>query len=170
VRPPRRNPPDPVTAVDARAIRAAAVALLARREHCVGELRSKLGQRGFEPTAVAAVLADLERRGLVSDDRFASALVRQRVGRGQGPVRIRAELRGFGLDAAAADAALEEVDVDWPECAIRVRRRRFGSRVPASFAERAKQARFLQYRGFTADQVRAALGENGIDIDPGCDD
>jgi regulatory protein len=170
VRPPRRNPPDPADAPDERAIRAAAVALLARREHCTQELRSKLGQRGYDATAIDTVLADLARRGLVSDERFATAFVRQRVERGQGPVRIRAELRALGLDAAYTDAALEDADIDWPERAARVRRRRFGTRVPGSFAERAKQARFLQYRGFTAEQVRAALGDERVDVDYGSDD
>jgi regulatory protein len=41
-----------------------------------------------------------------------------------------------------------------------VRRRKFGSSPPQSLAERAKQARFLQYRGFTSDQIRAALNSD----------
>jgi regulatory protein len=48
-------------------------------------------------------------------------------------------------------------DVDWLATARAVRRKRFGAEPPRDFRERAKQARFLQYRGFTADQVRAAL-------------
>jgi regulatory protein len=37
--------------------------------------------------------------------------------------------------------------------------RRFGEDVPAEWKERARQARFLEYRGFTGDQIREALGD-----------
>ena len=40
----------------------------------------------------------------------------------------------------------------------------FGDEPPAEWKERARQARFLQYRGFSADQVRAALGHD-IELD-----
>jgi SOS response regulatory protein OraA/RecX len=39
-----------------------------------------------------------------------------------------------------------------------VRRKRFGAKPPASWAERGRQARFLTQRGFAAEQVRAAVG------------
>jgi regulatory protein len=39
-----------------------------------------------------------------------------------------------------------------------VRVRRFGKTPPASWKERTRQARFLQYRGFSADHIRAATG------------
>ena len=38
-----------------------------------------------------------------------------------------------------------------------VRRRKFGASAPRNLGERAKQARFLQYRGFSTDQIRAAM-------------
>ncbi len=40
------------------------------------------------------------------------------------------------------------------------RRKRFGAREPGSWAERGKQARFLSQRGFSSDQVRAAIGRD----------
>jgi SOS response regulatory protein OraA/RecX len=36
---------------------------------------------------------------------------------------------------------------------------------PGDYHERAKQARFLQYRGFSSDQIRAALGSGEDDLD-----
>jgi regulatory protein len=54
--------------------------------------------------------------------------------------------------------------VDWAATARELRRRRFGVSPPGDYPERARQARFLQYRGFTAEQIRAALGP-GEDID-----
>ena len=59
---------------------------------------------------------------------------------------------------------IDESGEDWVETARLARRRKFGVSPPADFRERAKQARFLQYRGFSAEQVRAALGP-GDDTD-----
>jgi len=75
----------------------AAVRLLARREHGVEELRRKLIGKGHPQDAVARVIAKLQVKGLVSDDRYASTLTRHQAKRGQGPGRIRAQLRQQGL-------------------------------------------------------------------------
>ncbi len=80
-------------------------------------------------------------------------------------MRIRMELRERGIESTAIDQALDEAEANWVESARAARRRRFGAKPPADFRERAKQARFLQYRGFSSEQIRAALGP-GEDLDP----
>jgi regulatory protein len=44
-----------------------------------------------------------------------------------------------------------------------VRRRKFGDDLPRAMAERAKQARFLQYRGFSTDHIRVAMASMAVD-------
>mgnify|MGYP005817144273 CR=1 FL=1 len=134
-----------------------AVRLLARREHSTEELRRKLRTRGHSDDAIEAVVSRLAAKRLVSDDRFVTSFVHHHAQRGQGPIRIRAELRQQGIADDLIDLALENSSTDWALEAQRVRHRKFGSALPASMAERAKQARFLQYRGFSSDQIRAAL-------------
>lgn len=141
-----------------RSIELTALRLLARREHSLHELRAKLLHRGHAPAAVDVVIGRLAARQLISDARFAGSLVRHGSARGHGPVRIRAELRRQGIAEDLIQAEFAAADCDWTQLAIRVRARKFGTPKPANSAERAKQARFLQYRGFTADQTRAALG------------
>jgi regulatory protein len=150
----RRSRPDPG---DAAACERAGLELLARREHSRRELERKLAARGFAPEVVAAVLADLEESGALKDARFAESFVRARAARGQGPERIRAELRERGVADARAEEALAAADVDWLATARAVRAKRFGAEPPRDYAERARQARFLQYRGFDGAQIRAAL-------------
>ena len=142
-----------------REVRRAGMDLLARREHSAQELRRKLLARGFHESEVEAALAGLERDGLLSDRRFAESFVASRARRGPGPVRIRAELSQRGVDDALAGEALAGARVDWDDLAREVRRKRFTA-PPRSFPERARQARFLEYRGFTAEQTRAALGDD----------
>jgi regulatory protein len=139
------------------------VRLLTSREHARSELRRKLLARGEDEGAVDAVLDDLARRGLQSDARFAAQYVASRVARGYGPVRIRAELRERGLDGGLIADHLDERDPVWRERLDAVARKRFGSHAPADHADRARRARFLEYRGFGAELIRRALfgGDGG---------
>jgi regulatory protein len=144
-------------AVDEPACKRVALALLARREHSRRELERKLAARGFPAEVVASALADLERAGALADARFTDTFVRSRIAKGQGPQRIRAELAQRGIGEDEADGGLRAADVDWLATIRAVRAKRFGPEQPRDYAERARQARFLQYRGFDAGQIRAAL-------------
>jgi regulatory protein len=135
------------------------VRLLARREHSRVELSRKLRARGMPHELVDEVLGSLVARRLQSDERYAESLVNSRVSRGQGPVRIRRDLSRQGIPEAEIDAALAAAAVDWYELARDTRQRRFGADAPAEWKERARQARFLEYRGFTGDQIREAIGD-----------
>lgn len=141
-----------------KTVEAAAVRLLAGREHSVVELQRKLLHKGHPPEAVAAVVGKLQGKRLVSDERFVASFIRHHAQRGQGPVRIRAELRQQGITDDTVEEHLESAGLDWPSLARSVRIRKFGADLPRAMAERAKQGRFLQYRGFNSDQIRAALG------------
>jgi regulatory protein len=158
----RAKPRLPEEAGDRGAARAAAVALLARRDFASPDLRRKLEEEGFDPALVAEVVAELVEGRVLQDERFAENYVGYHADRGQGPVRIAADLKALGLDAELVDAALAS-GPDWRALAREVRIRRFGLAEPATWAEKGKQARFLQYRGFSSDHIRAALGP---DFDP----
>ena len=157
------------------AVEAAALRLLAGREHSVEELRRKLVRKGYPPETIEPVIQKLTGKRLVSDERFTASFVHHHAKRGQGPVRIRAALRQQGVSDSQADEALRCAGVDWVQRAREVRRRKFGAAVPRSLGERAKQARFLQYRGFDAEQLRAAFrdepgeAEDAPDITPDID-
>jgi regulatory protein len=136
---------------------AAALRLLARREHSRLELRHKLLVRNFTETAVESVVARLVDSGLLSDQRFAEVYARSRFERGYGPLRIRAELDERGVGAGLAERALADLCCPWVESAQRQRSKRFGRRLPGDFRDRAKQMRFLRQRGFTSDQIQAVF-------------
>ena len=79
-------------------------------------------------------------------------------------MRIRVELRERGVADGDIEEGLAAAAEDWARIARETRRKRFGLSPPGDYRERARQARFLQYRGFSAEQVRAALGP-GEDIE-----
>jgi len=144
-------------AADAGAVRAGALALLGRREYTGGELAAALVRKGYATQVVQEVVADLAGEHLVDDVRYAEGLVRALTARGQGPARIRQALRAAGLTDPQIAAALDN-GFDWQTLAAEVRRRKFGAQAPREWSERARQMRFLQYRGFSGDHVAHALG------------
>ncbi len=149
--------------MDAVEARQAALRMLTRREHSRNELEGKLINKGSTPDIAAQVAAGLEVEGLLSDERFVEALVRVRRQRGCGPLRIQKELQEKGVAADVVERWLDVAGDDWVEEVRRVCRRKYGGKLPKSLSERAKQARFLQYRGFTFEQIQQALNPRGRD-------
>ncbi len=143
----------------------AAVSLLARRDYATGELADRLRRDGYPDEAIAAVIADLAAGRILDDARFAAHYVAYHAQRGQGPRRIAADLGSRGVTQALIDAAVA-AGPDWGALAREVRTRRFGLPLPESWPEKAKQGRFLQYRGFSSDHVRSALGPDFESEDP----
>ena len=148
---------------DPKEIRKKAMDYLARREYCREELVRKLANAGFDADIAADQVARLTDEGLQSDARYAESFVQSRVSQGKGPVRIRQELRERGLGDVEVGRAIDESGADWFELAAEVRRRKFGAARPGDFKEKARQMRFLQYRGFDMDQIQAAVSARGDD-------
>lgn len=107
------------------------------------------------------MVSALEAERLLSDDRLVETLIHARRRRGYGPLRIRKELQEKGVAEELIERWLDAGNAGWVDEIRRVRRRKFGGRVPKRLSERAKQARFLQYRGFTFDQIQQALNPRG---------
>lgn len=143
--------------VTADSARAAAVRMLARREHGASELCGKLVRRGCDARLAQAVVGDLAESGALSDARFVEAFVHARRARGVGPLRILRELSIRGVPEDAIQNGLDPRDDAWTTLARDVRARRFGAGRPAGFPARARQMRFLQQRGFSADQIARAF-------------
>ncbi|MDT8385351.1 MAG: regulatory protein RecX [Gammaproteobacteria bacterium] len=143
-----------------KTVRKKAMDLLMRREHSVAELHKKLGDRDYAADIVAAVVGQLADEGLVNDARFTEAFVRYRCNHGYGPRRIQSELRERGVSEKIQSTYLDIGDPQWFEQAAQVKSKRFGADLPDDFKERARQARFLQYRGFTSDQIREVLDDS----------
>jgi regulatory protein len=147
---------------DTEAARKAAVALLARRDFASGELRQKLRSQGFEAAVIEGLVAALTEERSLDDARYAENYVAYHAGRGHGPVRIATDLRALGMSATLIEVALA-TGPDWRALAHEVRARKFGAESPEEWTEKTRQARFLQYRGFSSDHIRAATG---ADFDP----
>lgn len=158
--------------LERRSLKARALQWLAQREHSRSELRRKLMRHARQdasdaadaddagctaPACVDALLDWLEAHRYLSQERFVESRVHARAAR-FGNLRISRELaqHQLVLPPAAAqglkDSEFERARAVWA--------RKFDAPA-ASPAERAKQARFLAGRGFSAEVVRRVLREAG---------
>ena len=144
-------------------VRKKAMDFLARREYGKGELIARLESAGYDAELAYAEVRRLTEEGLQSDARFAESFVQSRINQGKGPVRIRQEIRDRGVQEAVVDDAFEEADPDWYRLACEVRQRKFGADLPRDFKEKARQMRFLQYRGFESAHIQLAVSPHGDD-------
>lgn len=135
------------------AVRRTAMDLLARREHGRVELTRKLRQRGAPPEMIEEALDRLTEDGLLSEARYLESFVSYRARSGYGPLRIREELSQRGLQRGDIELALRESGIDWQEQLQDVWRRKFAGHLPIDARERAKQGRFLSYRGYSVELI-----------------
>ena len=147
---------------DAKLIRQYAIDALSRREHSRFELTQKLLAKTFPQDLIEVELVRLVELGYLSDARFTEAFIRARTNRGYGPMRIVQELKQRGIDAELL-ASVDIHDSHWQMLANRLRCKRFGDVLPHSPQEKAKQLRFLLYRGFSQTQCYQALKASGCD-------
>jgi regulatory protein len=154
-----------VDPLDSRAARAAALDALARRDYASEDLRRKLLEKGYDPTVAAGVIERLCGEKLVDDHRYVESFVSYHAARGQGPHRVRADLRRIGLQQEIVEQGLAAYG-DWIADLQKAREKKFGAQLPTHYADKQRQARFLGYRGFTGAQIRLALGfDTDIDVD-----
>lgn len=140
-------------------VRSQAVRFLARREYCEKELTRKLASRGASLELAQQAVGELRDRDMINDARFAQALVRVRMSRGYGPIKIKNELREKGVSSDLIESSLEYDREVWRDQIVGILDRKYKGVPPADYKEWAKRARFLQSRGYSTSQIRESLGE-----------
>ena len=134
-------------------LRARALRLLARREHTRAELERKLAPRAESSEALRGLIAQLQQRNQLSDERFAEERVRQ-LSRKYGTAKIRQDLRTKGVPAELIERYSSSSN-DLQKAREILERRYRASAITRE--EKAKRMRFLQGRGFSPGVIRAAL-------------
>jgi len=152
----------PVVLDSPAAVRRAAMDLLARREHGRVELSRKLRLRGAPAELIEPALDRLADEGLLSEARYLESFVRMRGNAGYGPLRIREELSQRGLARDAIEQALRNSGFDWNAQLHEIWQSKFGV-LPSDQREKARQGRFLSYRGYPLDMIGRLLRSGSLD-------
>lgn len=138
-----------------KSLRQRALEYLAKREYSYAELGQKLRAYAEETDDIPALLDDFKARGWLSDARFTEQMVHARKAK-FGSAKVAHELREKGVAddlIASAVETLKETELD---NAREVWRKKFKAG-PQNREEWAKQARFLQSRGFGFDIIKNVL-------------
>lgn len=149
-----------VEAVEVRRAKMYLVQLLGYRARSESELRSRLQQKQFSESSIDKAVESLRRMGLINDQEFAQAWVRNRLTTGKaGRLRLAQELRARGVDRQVAEGALAEMSEEKElSFALEVGQRRYERlRDEEPEAQRRKLASFLQRRGFSYETVSRVL-------------
>lgn len=140
------------------------VGLLARREHSEFELRQKLHSREFQADEIELAIERLLAKDYLSDTRFALSTCRYRTIRGYGWRYIANELKQKGVCSTIIQQLQENCEIDWYLQAELAYNKRFGEFNKKDGKDRqkekAKRIRFLQYRGFSTDEIFAVLNDS----------
>lgn len=140
-----------------------ATAFLSRRLHSRAELMRKLARAEFGTDVVNAVLEELARLRYVDDARFAKTKALSAAQhRHHGRRRAMAELLRAGVDADAAERAVEEVyqETDSTEVARRLAMKHAARLLKLDPAvARRRLAGMLQRRGFEYDSIKPVIDE-----------
>ncbi len=136
-------------------LRSYAFALLTKREYSKAELIEKLSQYAADQEEVQQLVHELSENQYQSDQRVAELVVNSQIRQGKGPNRIKLALKSKQIDHQLIAEDLQETD--WIEQAYQLKIKKFGTIVEKEPKLKAKQIRFLQYRGFELDTIMKAI-------------
>ncbi|OTG92897.1 regulatory protein RecX [Acinetobacter sp. ANC 3832] len=144
-------------------LRSYAFAVLTRKEYSKADLIKKLALYAEHQDEVIQLVDELARENYQSDQRVAEMIVRSQMRKGKGPNRIKLALNAKKIDKALVQDDMKEVD--WYEEAYQLKVKKYGTEVSKDPRIKAKQIRFLQYRGFEMDAIMKAIMKQQEDFD-----
>ena len=136
-------------------LRSYAFAVLTRREYSKADLIEKLGLYAMDRDEVLKLVDELARENYQSDQRVAEIMLSSQKRKGKGPNRIKLALKSKKIDASLIQEELKETD--WNEQAYQLKVKKYGTKVEKEPKLKAKQIRFLMYRGFEIDAIIKAI-------------
>lgn len=144
---------------DVKIINHSITRLLSRREHSKTEIVSKLMLKGYDEKLIRQQLALFVEKNIQSDARFVEVFIRSKVEKGQGRKRIELELAQHHIDEGLVHNGFSENDADFSETAIDVYLKKYRGKPIIDWKDKQKRMRFLQYRGFSTEQINRALAQ-----------
>jgi regulatory protein len=139
-----------------------ALTLLSARELSEAQLRTRLTRRELDADDIETAIRRLRADGTLNDRRVALAVARlESAIRHRGRARVLQKVRQLGIDAAVAEAAVDEVFEEVDEAALldRAITRRLRGQTPRDLDERgrARIVRGLAGQGFALDAILKRL-------------
>lgn len=158
-----KRPTTKLKKTEDKSLRQRALEYLSKREYSAVELGQKLKTYADESDDIPALIEDFTERGWLSDARFTEQVVRARKVK-FGSAKVASELREKGVSDDLIADAVAEVQASELDNAKQVWQKKF-KLAATNRNEWAKQARFLQSRGFSFDTIKQVLNAAEDDND-----
>lgn len=133
-----------------------------KRPHSEKELRERLREKGASEPDIETVTALCLDYGFVNDAEYAGMIARHYANMGCGPGRVKQELRRRGIPESLWEAALEELP-ESTENIDRLLRQKLRAEDASDRKARDRAANFLFRRGYSWNEIRAALNRFGAE-------
>ncbi len=145
---------DPIT--DPKKLYNRALYWLSKRDYSIADFNKKLDKVCEDQRMKDQLVERLTENDWLSEARYIKAFIRSKVSAGLGAYRIINDLKQYGIKSQDAELAIEEQTTDWFEQAKKTYVRKYGESPIDDYKERAKRFRYMQYRGFSIDQINYA--------------
>lgn len=142
-------------------LRSYAFAVLTRKEYSKADLIEKLALYAEHRDEVITLVEELARENYQSDQRVAEMMLSSQKRKGKGPNRIKLALKNKKINSELIQDELKETD--WVAEAYSLKVKKFGKTVERDPKLKAKQIRFLQYRGFDLDTIFKVIARKDFD-------
>lgn len=144
-----------------RKIRDVSLRILTANDVTEKRMREKLAQRGFSEDEIDGEIAFLKEYKYIDDERWAKRYV-ESASKKYGGARIRRELYLRGIENETAEAAAQDAP-DPRETVETLLARRFAGADLSERKERARAFAYLMRRGFSSQDIMAALRRKSVD-------
>ena len=144
-------------------LRSYAFAVLTRKEYSKAELIEKLALYADNRDEVLKLVDELSKENYQSDQRVAEIMLSSQKRKGKGPNQIKMKLKNKKIDTALIAEELKETD--WIKQAYELKVKKYGTEVTKDPKIKAKQIRFLMYRGFEMDAIMKAISRKLNDFE-----
>lgn len=146
---------DPIT--EPEKLRTRALYWLGQKEFSVSDFRNKLQRVCADLDMIEQLLQDFIARDWLNEQRYMTSFVRQKISAGLGQYRIKQELNQHGIKSSESELYFEQMEFDWFEQALATYQKKYGQSQCDDFKEKGKRFRYMQYRGFSPDQIKYAM-------------
>lgn len=148
---------------DRTKLRNRALYWLSKRDYSIKDFRVKLDKVCELTDLKEELVEDFIQKDWLNEQRYMTSFVRSKISAGLGQRRIVMELQQHGIKTSEAELYLEQMEVDWFEQAQATYSRKYGEKPITDYKDKSKRYRFMQYRGFSSEQIQYAMDHKSND-------
>lgn len=143
-----------------KALKNRALYWVSKRDYSLHDFYQKLDKVCEIDEMKHSLVEEFVRQGWLNEERYISAFVRSKIAAGLGLFRIKNDIKSHGVKPEKVVELTEHLEVDWFAQALSTYQRKYGNRPADDFKEQNKRFRYMQYRGFSVDEIKYSMSHS----------